>query len=61
MTTVHQSAFGGNATALPIVRYRRPDPAPYPARIVAQRHHLPIRRARLVAELAGFQMEAAHA
>lgn len=55
---VHQAASGGNALTLPATRHRRPEPAPYPARLVARRHHLSIRRARLVAELAGFRMEA---
>jgi len=61
MNNVHHATAGDN---LPLFRWaeahcRRHDPAPaYSARFLARRHHLPLRRARLVAELAGFAMEA---
>lgn len=60
MLTIPQAGEAGNAISLPIARHRTAEQAPYPARLVARRHRLPIHRAALVAELAGYRMEAAY-
>lgn len=61
MHNVTQAALGSNLDLFTWAeaRHRRPEPAPtYPARVVARRYHLPLHRARLFAEFAGFKTEA---
>lgn len=61
MAILSQAPQTGNALTLPAARHRRPEPAKsFPVTWVARRARLPLQRARVVAELAGFSVEAAY-
>ena len=68
MTTIKQARLPRNGQTLPcdlpLFRWAIVCPAkhfpetPRPVRVIARRYRLPLERARIVAELAGFNLEA---